>query len=369
MFEHLVARESALDLLLPRPRLIGPPPQGLMACAREWSDAVWDEARRLGPQALAVPEIARGLDMAGRPVFVCGVHRSGTTLVRNLLDGHPALAVLPSEGSFYTNHRRHLSRLDPASWQRFMAGEWCRRLANPINQPPYWLIGRSSPAESPSVEFVRSIAGWWPAIAAALSPRVSAWPLTVIALAYASRSRERVDGEDVTRWVEKTPTNEQFLSDIWHDFPEAKVVHVVRDPVAVIVSRKAMEQRATGGFGAVRSALADLAESYRIAEAQRTGNDRGRYRLIRFEDLLESPKATVDRLAEFLELDNLPILHQPTSAGQPTSSNSSFAATAGAVIDRTRVRVDAESLSAEERLRLAVEVGDAAATLGYVVPA
>ena len=64
-----------------------------LARAREWSEAVWSEAERLGPFPISRKQITCGLDLASRPVFVCGVHRSGTTLVRDLLDGHPALAV------------------------------------------------------------------------------------------------------------------------------------------------------------------------------------------------------------------------------------------------------------------------------------
>ena len=219
--------------------------------------------------AITPDEIARGLDVARRPVFVCGVHRSGTTLIRDLLDGHPALTVLPSEGSFYTNHRRHLSQADRSAWRHFMACEWCRRLANPINQPPYWLIGRSTPTYSPSVAFARSVATWWTTLEHTLATRMTSWPLIAIALAYASHPREHAIDAGVRRWVEKTPTNERFLGDIWRDYPEAKVVHVVRDPVAVMASRKLMEERATGGFRAFGNALGDLVESYRIAEAQR----------------------------------------------------------------------------------------------------
>ncbi len=100
MFEQLVARESALDAVLPRPRLRGRVPGELLTLAREWSEAVWIEAERLGPFSINQAQTSHGIEVAMRPVFVCGVHRSGTTLVRDLIDGHPALSVLPSEGSF-----------------------------------------------------------------------------------------------------------------------------------------------------------------------------------------------------------------------------------------------------------------------------
>jgi Sulfotransferase family len=369
MFERLVALESRLDAELPRPHLRGRPPATLRARAREWSETVWSEAERLGPFTISREQIACGLDLASRPVFVCGVHRSGTTLVRDLLDGHPALTVLPSEGSFYTTHRDHLSASDRSAWRHFTACEWCRRLANPINQLPYWLIGRSTPTYSPSVAFMRAVATWWTTVEHSLWATVTSWPLTAIALAYASYQRESVINPEVRRWVEKTPTNEQFLGDIWRDYPEAKVVHVVRDPLAVMASRKVMEERATGQFGAFRTALGELADSYRIADVERAHANRERYLLIRFEELLEEPQRTTDRLATFLAVANLPILHRPTSGGIFTASNSSFGAGESGTIDRSRARVTMDVLLPEERLRVAVAVGDAAGALGYAVPA
>jgi hypothetical protein len=32
-------------------------------------------------------------DLAQRPLFICGLPRSGTTLLQGLLDGHPQLVV------------------------------------------------------------------------------------------------------------------------------------------------------------------------------------------------------------------------------------------------------------------------------------
>jgi hypothetical protein len=369
MFEHLVALESALDAVLPRPRLRGQLPGELVAAAHRWSEAVWKEAERLGPFPISAAEIVRGIQIAMRPVFVCGVHRSGTTLVRDLIDGHPALAVLPSEGSFYTNHRRHLSFAGLSAWRHFMACEWCRRFANPLNQPPYWLLGRSTPASSPSVAFMRALATWWPVVSENLAA-ASAWPLAAVALAFAGHGQEGAIDGAVHGWVEKTPTNEQFLTDLWRDFPEAKVVHIVRDPVAVMASRKTMEEYATGSFNALRRTLVDLARSYRIADGEhRVRDPRRRYLLIRFEDLLADPGRAIGCLAEFLGVENLPILHRPTSSGLSTAGNSSFGTGEAGTIDRTRARADVNLLSADEQLRLAVTVGDAAAAVSYAVPA
>src|SRR5205823_3464968 len=79
---------------------------------------------------------------------------------------------------------------EAAEWERFMACEWCRRLANPINQPPYWSIGRTTGVYSPSVAFMRAVETWWSVLRDTLSANVSAWPLAVVALAYASYANE-----------------------------------------------------------------------------------------------------------------------------------------------------------------------------------
>ena len=66
-------------------------------------------------------------------------------------------------------------------------------------------------------------------------------------------------------------------------------MQVVRDPLAVMASRKVAEQRAAGQFKAFRTALEELADSYRIADVERSRHDCERYLLIRFEELLGDP--------------------------------------------------------------------------------
>ncbi|MFQ5335223.1 MAG: sulfotransferase, partial [Flavobacteriales bacterium] len=37
------------------------------------------------------------------PVFICGAHKSGTSLMRSLLDSHPELFVIPFETHYFQN--------------------------------------------------------------------------------------------------------------------------------------------------------------------------------------------------------------------------------------------------------------------------
>jgi hypothetical protein len=98
MPNDLRALEDAFDRELPARQVHAAPGEALLAAGRRWAAAVWAEAERAGPVDLPPEMVAWGRALAARPVFVVGVHRSGTTLLRDLLDGHPALSVLPAGG-------------------------------------------------------------------------------------------------------------------------------------------------------------------------------------------------------------------------------------------------------------------------------
>jgi len=348
--------EETLNNLLPRHRLEGPPAKELLAAALAWSQAVWNAGERLGAFLLTKEQLEAAARLSNHPIFICGVHRSGTTLVRDLLDGHPALTVLPSEGSYLTNLEPRLRQMLPKERQVFMGTEWLRRLANPINQPPYWTLGRSSPEESPYELFVRQFLAWWAVENQDLSSNTSFGPLLAVVLAYASGKGEIT----ADYWVDKTPTNELFLKKLWKEMPEARIIHLIRDPVAVFISRKRMEP-----FLNIRTFLRDLQMSFRVAYEQSRRNE-SRYLLLHYEDLCENPDIVTKRLAGFLEIDPIPILLCPTVAGKPSSANSSFkqGSKAGHILTVDEHK-HSELLGDQEYELLSAHIGGLARMLGY----
>lgn len=353
--------EERLDQLLPRPRV-----RDFAAAHRAavtWSGAVWSVAEAAGPLILTASEIERAFAIARRPVFVLGVHRSGTTLTRDLLDHHPALAVLPAEGTMFTNFEWHLQRLEPGDWPRFLGREWLRRLANPINQHPYWLLGRSSGEGSPYVDFARALMAWWPLVEATLQRRISSWPLVAIALAYAHCTTGFLT---VRRWVEKTPTNERFLTRLVAEFPEAKLIHLVRHPYAVYASHRRAARCPGGPSNDGNRILHQMRLSYQEATNRSGRPASDSYLLLRYEDLLEDTAASVNQMAAFLGIQPLPVMMQPTANGIPTPSNSSFGDDGVAGRLNRRPPGDAFGvLTRHDRERLSAMMGDPAAKLGY----
>ena len=315
---ELAALESALDRELVDWRVDRDAAARAAAAGRNWSDHVWRAAEASGPLALSAETIARGVAIARRPVFICGVHRSGTTLVRDLLDSHPALAVLPAEGAFQTRPWRAVARLDPAGAAAIVGREWLRRLANHSNQPPFWLLGRSTAEGSAYLDFGRALLAWAPVIRRELGPRSYSWPLAAVALAYAFCLGARTLPDTLRAWVEKTPTNERYIDRLRREFPAARFVHVIRNPFDVLASRKRMDLHTFGDFRGLRAALADLARSYRCALARHGATDG--YRLVRYEELIGDVDLAIDRVADFLGIESLLALRRPSVAGARRSA-------------------------------------------------
>jgi hypothetical protein len=265
-----------------------------------------------------------------------------------------------------TNFKWHLERLRQEDWPRFLGCEWLRRLANPINQQPYWLLGRSSGAGSPYVEFGRALMTWWPLVEARLGQRTTSWPLVAVALAYAYCTAGFETALPLLRWVEKTPANERFLPRLMAEFPDAKLLHVVRHPFAVYASHLRTAQNAGRRLSGRSRILHQLRLSYREAANRSVRPTSDSYLLLRYEDLLEDTAGSVHRMASFLGIQALPILMQPTTNGIPTPSNSSFSGDEVAGRLNRRPPGDAFGvLARHDRERLSAIVADTAGMLGY----
>jgi len=351
MSSTITKAEQHYNNLLPKKRLVQSPAAELLTVAKEWSALIWDEAERLGPMPISAGMLADGLKLADHPVFICGVHRSGTTLVRNLLDGHPELVVLPSEGTYFTNIEFKLLSLPENERLGYLGMEWLRRLANPINQPPYWLLGRSTDEASPYISFARYLIAWWGLLK---EPENTQWPHIAVVLAYAACT----GNIKAKYWVDKTPVNERFIERIWHEMPGAKIIHVLRHPLDILASRKKMEPGIT-----IRNVLRAMKLSFRVAAEHE--ND-PRFMVLHYEQLCNEPEAVTHGLANFLSITYLPDLQQATVAGIPADANSSFELQAGSGQIVKAARHSASGvLSVGEQQLVAAYIGSLAGRFNY----
>ncbi|HTS01055.1 MAG TPA: sulfotransferase [Thermoanaerobaculia bacterium] len=307
-----------------------PDRSALLREASSYARATVREARSAGPIRPGRAELELALEWLDHPVFVCGHHRTGTTLLHNLLDGHPELVVLPNEATYLTSFRDVASPSPtPGAVDRFV-GEWIVRFIEP-NYGPHFRLGRTGPAENPSVRFARRLLGWHGEVAWARPARASFALLMSLVAAFHDvacvRDRPRA-------WVEKTPLNELYVRRLRAAFPDARFIQLVRDPRATLTSL--LELRETSGSRShVASDARRIGRSLRMARRhQRWLHDR--YLVVRYEDLAAETAHETERVRVFLGVAPSPVLSTPTVLGRAVEANSSFGPREVGVTGRSR---------------------------------
>ena len=319
-----VAAEERIANLLPeqpqhnRVRLLAEIYGYAAAAVREARDTYGEDA---GP-----PDFY-GNPWLGSPVFICGCHRSGTTLMQRLLDGHPDLLVLPNEASYFTSFS-HVARPNPhrRDLDRY-AAEWIARFIDP-NTPPHFRLGHTSASGNPSVMLCRRLFAWQAALAN--EPAVPAPLTSLLALAAAFRDVAFAD-RTPSLWVEKTPCNELNVARL-RRLPAARYIHMVRDPRSALSSLEEAYRNSGARFDADKQ-IRLLARSLRLADRHRRSMPE-RYLVVIYEDLIRDPHKEMVRVCDFLKLEMSDCLQVPTAGGVPVESNSSFMATPAGQIHR-----------------------------------
>lgn len=98
------------------------------------------------------------------------------------------------------------------------------------------------------------------------------------------------------RWGDKSLHTERYADLVFEHFPDARIIHMIRDPRDRYASVLKRWKRVRGGAGA--STAAWIA-SARLGERNRRQHPEG-YRLLRYEDLAERPEATMRSVCEFI---------------------------------------------------------------------
>jgi hypothetical protein len=124
-----------------------------------------------------------------------------------------------------------------------------------------------------------------------------------------------------TAWVEKTPGHEHRLDAILEAYPQARFVHVVRDPRSVAAAIVRLD-RATGR----PTDLVDVGLTIRRSLEAADRNRGERYLVVRYEDLVADPEAVMRRVAEFAGIEWSESLLTPTVGGVEATSNSAWSA-------------------------------------------
>jgi Sulfotransferase family len=308
-----------------------------------WSDllaAIDAFADRLRDQTEPAPEPLPAF--YERPIFVVGHRKTGTTLVQELLDGHPQLAVLPGE----SNHFNTFLPRDPERIASDAQQWWLLRLISPSGIPPFWALGKESEAYA---AFTARLLGL-----VAANPERDVLGMAAVALASGDRAA----------WVEKTPGHEHRLEQILEAYPEARFVHVVRDPRSVAAAIVRLDRATDQPTDLVDVGLT-IRRSFEAAERNRGA----RYLVLRYEDLVTDPEPVMRRVADFAGIEWSESLLTPTVGGVGATSNSAWSARkVTGEIEGRRLDLWREELGEHEAGLIAAAARSAARQHGYELP-
>jgi tetratricopeptide (TPR) repeat protein len=234
------------------------------------SRALFDEIRAIPHDRLpTAPE----QDLGFTPVFVVGMFRSGTTLLEQLLAGNPGvlnageLYDIPSSLRFATDYQcpTHLDRE---------------------------MVRRSATAD-----------------------------VSEVAAAYARGVRWRAQ-EGHTHITDKLPPNFLNVGVICRAFPQAKILHMVRDPVETCFSNLRELFSGAGTYSYDQDDLARYYRRYHALMAHWREMFPGRIHDIRYTELTRDTATVMAGVAAHCGLEFLPTMVDPRSGGRSVATAS-----------------------------------------------
>jgi hypothetical protein len=209
---------------------------------------------------------------ASEPVFVVGAMRSGTTLLRLMLNEHSELAI-PAESHFLAALFREFAP------ETVLSGDKLVRALAIVAESKEWKRDYAhTDAE------LRRAVGDGPLSMAELIDRVF---------------RLETAGTGKPRWGDKTPAYLFRVPDLLACFPSAKVIAIVRDPRDVYLSLRGRDWVGDSSWEIGRY----IAQCGTLVTRWRKRFTPERFACVRYEDLVLEPEATLRFVCRFASLD------------------------------------------------------------------
>ncbi len=239
------------------------------------------------------------------PIFICGHPQAGVDVLVKLIELFPEVVIYPEETGFF---RRYLpnaegksfeKKLDLADRYLIQIFEW--NAAHPLeNQQGYPDRDYSSiPFLEVQNELRNHINRQFRHEGDMLSAAMTAFAVV------ASRLTEQTK-----YWLEKTPYNERFARQIFQWWPDARCIHVVRDPRENFVSYHRKHPDWTAEFFA-----RNWETSTRLGLRNEKEFGRERYWMVSYENCMQNQDVMLKNIQSFLSNNHNEGLNQSTLAG------------------------------------------------------
>jgi len=269
------------------------------------------------------------------PFFVLGSQRSGTTLLRLMLNRHPRLAV-PHESKFMMAFNARLDRYGDLSNRENAA-----RLLDDIARHKAVVAGKLI-VDHESI----------------LSRDVSTFSRLIDAI-----MTEKAAQMGKPRWGDKTPYYITYIDEIWALFPQSRIIHLIRDGRDVIVSQRNLAWMSNN--------VPRLAHDWwwKTTLCHKVGSVRGAefFLEIRYEDLILDTEGTLGKICEFLGEPMSPEMLEFTApdVGNVPEKSRKWHRNSVRAPDPTKLVVWKSELSVADRIIFEQNAGAALDLFGY----
>ena len=268
--------------------------------------------------------------MTAPPIFIVGAPRSGTSLLRQILNRHPSLAICDET---------HFFRLIWQKRRRDAFGD----LSDPANR-------RRLVNEYVQLRPTQRLALDGGKLAERLIEEGSSYPRL-----FASVLQYYAESQGKTRCGEKTPLHAFAVNTLCEWFPGAYILHIVRDPRDVVASLLRMP------FGS-RSVVLNARTWLQRNVAARKASHHDHYLEVRYETLVAEPAQQLTRLCRFIGEEFSPsmLIAEQTGVQRPDERDRYHAPLTKARLGRWR-----QELSPRQVAQIEWVVGPQLEAFGY----
>jgi len=209
------------------------------------------------------------------PFFIVGSGRSGNTLLRRIINSHPKLFIPPETYVLGTMIRLY-TLMPYISWKSLV-----NRLYDAfLNHPEFSTFNMNNLSQL-KLDVIN------------VDKKKRSLALIINKFYEEYRKQHAIKS---CRWGDKTPLNTLFISNIATVFPNAKFIHIVRQPHDAIAS-----YIKSGIYGDVDSAASRWVES--VTTARKFGIENPtRFLEVKYEDLVIDPVNTIKLVCSFLNV-------------------------------------------------------------------
>jgi hypothetical protein len=284
---------------------------------------------------------ATQLVRADSPILIIGTERSGSNLLRLVLNSHSNIAI---------PHPPHFMRYFAPLTSAYGDLTQVRNRRALVRDAQLLLRRHIHPWEHP-IDADRVLA------------QSTASVFGVVGAFYEEYRR----AEGKPRWGCKSTFTVHHVPEVRAEYPNARFVWLVRDPRDVAASAK---RAVFNHFHPYRTAQL-WAEQQSLAAAALDEHGPGVVHLIRYEDLVTDPEPTLRRLCEFLDEPFEPAMlaHHRSRAAQRTASLSQSWHNTDRPITAGRVGSHVNDLTAAQVRQVELAAGPMMSRLGYAVEA